>query len=173
MAKSCPGPLSAPGKTRGIIANRLGSVNRAILAFILLLLVGTGLAGQQPPQAAAAPAPREFYTEEELVEVLKDIFPHTYGDPSEKLVFIAEDGQIITIGNRDPKGVTTTIRDIIKALARKGQHLGTISNVIHNHEKKIGFNETDRAACKVLRKAGFRGKFQIYHPVSWRIRTLD
>jgi hypothetical protein len=172
LAKSCPGPLPALGKTRRIIANRLGSVNRTIPAFFLLLLLGAGLAGQQQSPPAAAPSPREFYTEPELIEVLKGIFAHTLGDPSEKLVFITDDGQIIIIGNRNPKGVTTTIYDIIIALAHKGQHLGKVTNIIHNHERNVGFNETDIAACKTLRKAGFKGKFQIYHPVSWRIKTL-
>ncbi len=87
MTKSRPEGLSAPGRTRAIIANRLGPVNRTILAFLLILLpIGRGLACHQQPPPAASPSPREFCTEPELVEILKDIFARTLGDPSEKLV---------------------------------------------------------------------------------------
>jgi len=138
--------------------------NLWLFVFALAPGLTADLAGQQPGPA--------FYTEDELTEVLKGVFAGWPGDKSEKLVFIAEDGQVIVIGNRDPKRVTTTILDIVKALARKGQHLGTITNVIHNHERKVAINEKDMAACKVLRKAGFKGRFQVYYPESWRLKTL-
>jgi len=140
---------------------------------VVLLLIGLALAlsgtalGQSPPPAAPC-----FYTEAQLTELLKEIFFNSLGDTSEKLIFITEDGQVIIIEDSNPKGVAVTIHDIIIALALKGQHMGTVTNIIHNHERKTDFNEVDAAACKTLRKAGFTGKFQIYHPVSWRIKTL-
>ena len=140
-----------------------------VLAALGLCLVDGWAAGRPALQARAEP-----YTEPQLVELLAKVFVHWRGDKAEKFIFITEDGQVFTFGGDDPNAVSVSLFNIIRSLARGGQHLGTVTNVVHNHNFRLGgdFSPGDIAACKTLRKHGFTGKFQIFYPVSWRIITL-
>jgi len=111
LAKSCPGPLSAPGKTRGIIAKRFLPVNRSAALFLLILVLFAGLAG-----AAEA---KKFgpYSEAEVLEILNKAFADWQGDRSEKLVLVINDGQAFTFAGSDPNGLSVSLVEIIRALA--------------------------------------------------------
>jgi len=141
---------------------------------LALLLIGLGVClvdgravDRRGPQAAAG-----FYAEPQLIELLTKVFADWQGDKSEKLIFITADGQVFIFRNHDPHAVSINLLDIIKTLARKGQHLGTVSNIIHSHKWPDGFSPTDVALCKTLRKVGFTGAFQLFYPEPRRIKIL-
>ena len=168
MAKSCPGPLSAPGKTWRIIANRLGSVNRTIPAFLLLLILGTGL--------AEAGRDRHFgpYREREAVEILVKAYADCQGDRTERLVVLAEDGQVFTFGGKTENYFSVTLNEIIRELARKELSIWQITDIFHNHNNpKDVFSVADKAAWESLRKAGIKAGFHIFYPETRRIKTFD
>lgn len=114
----------------------------------------------------------ERYTKPQIIKLLIKTFPDWQGDKSEKLVFVVADGQVFTFGG-GPNAVSGSLLNIIRTLARKGQHLGTVTNVFHSHKWPDGFSPTDVALCKTLRKIGFTGEFQIFYPETRRIKTLD
>jgi len=131
------------------------------LAFLLVLCVGLARAGTD----GAA-----FYTEPQLIELLKKI----YDWPAyEKLVFITADGQTFIFGGGDPNEVTIKFSYLIRTLARKGQDFGTVTNIVHNHKREfVDFSPADIVLCEQLRKLGFTGEFQIFFPQTDKIKTL-
>lgn len=134
----------------------------------LALCPADGWAAERPgPQAALA-----FYTEPQLIELLTKIFADWQGDKSEKLIFITSDGQVFIFGNGGPNAVSVSLLSIIRTLAREGQHLGTVTNIVHSHKWPDGFSPTDVALCQTLRKVGFIGAFQLFYPGPRRIKTL-
>lgn len=138
-----------------------------LLASLGLCLVDGWAAERPGPQAAAG-----FYAEPQLVELLVKTFPDWQGDKSEKLIFITEDGQVFTFGGGDPNAVSVSLLNIIRTLARQGQHLGTVTNIVHSHKWPDGFSPIDVELCKTLRKVGFIGAFQLFYPETRRIKTL-
>ena len=170
MTRPCPGPLSAPGKTWRIIANLLGSVNRRIPAFLLLLSLWTGL-------AAAAPSKEKQYgpcSEAEVLEILHKAFADWQGNRSEKLVLLVEDGQTFTFAGSGPNSISVSLVEIIRTLARKEVSIWQVTDIFHNHNNpRDGFSPTDRALFETLRKAGIKAGFHIFYPETRRIKTLD
>jgi len=147
---------------------------------VVLLLIGLAFAlsgttlGQSPPPAAPC-----FYTEAQLTELLTKTFahPHWQRDKSEKLVLITANGQVFAFrgGSGDPRAISINLGKIIGALTQKGQSLGTVTNVIHNHfdpQPEDDFSSADITGYETLRKHGFTGKFQIFYPRTGKIKTL-
>ena len=138
---------------------------------VVLLLIGLAFAlsgtalGQSPPPAAPC-----FYTEPQLIELLKKI----YDWPAfEKLVFITADGQAFIFGGGEPNEVTIKFSYLIRTLARKGQDLGTVTNIVHNHKREfVDFSLADIILCEQFRKLGFTGEFQIFFPQTGKIKAL-
>jgi hypothetical protein len=128
-----------------------------------------------PLMATDSPPPLEFYTKPRLVKLLWKIYADRHADKSEKLVFITADGQTFVFGSGKPNAVSINLPNVIDTLARSGQSLAMVTNIVHNHNSrrpKPGFPPGDIAACEILRAAGFSGKFQIFYPVTGRIETL-
>ena len=120
--------------------------------------------------ALTGPVTAVQLSEPQLLDVLKKI----YDWPAyEKLVFITADGQIFIFGSGEPDGVTVRFYELIKTLARKGQDLGTVTNVVHNHKRGLDFSLPDLVLYEKLKKLGFAGKFQIFYPHSGKLKTLE
>ena len=138
---------------------------------VILLLIGlvVNLAGGWPAQQEDPPAVSGFYTEPQLIELLTKVFAWP---AYEKLVFITASGQVFTFGSGEEKRVTIDLLDIIETLSRKGESLGTATNIIHNHTRGVDFSLPDIATCGALRKRGFTGAFQLFYPQTRRIKTL-
>jgi hypothetical protein len=129
-----------------------------------------------PLMATDSPPPLEFYTKPQLVKLLWKIYADRHADKSEKLVFITADGQTFIFGSGNPNAVSINLPAVIDTLARSGQNLASVTNIVHNHNSrrpKPGFPPGDIAACETLRAAGFGGKFQIFYPVTGRLETLE
>ena len=135
-----------------------------LLAVLGLCLVDGWAAGR--PDLQAGPG---FYTEPQLIELLTKVFAWP---AYEKLVFITASGQVFTFGSGEEKRVTIDLLDIIETLSRKGESLGTVTNIIHNHTRGVDFSLPDIATCGALRKRGFTGAFQLFYPQTRRIKTL-
>lgn len=135
-----------------------------LLASLGLCLVDGWAVGRRGPQTASG-----FYTEPQLLKFLLKVFS---GLTSEKLVFIAADGQVFSFGSGDRRGVAVKLTDVSRALALKGQSLRTVTNVIHNHQPGEDFSRADLVLCEQLRKLGFAGEFQLFYPRTGRIITL-
>ena len=170
LTEYCPGPLSAPGKTGGIIANRRGPVNRAVSALLLLIILGAGLAvGRPTDEKRYGP-----YSEAEIVDVLRKVFSDWQGDKTEKLVAIAEDGQVFPFQGTGPNAISVSLVDIIRTLAHKKISIWQVTDIFHNHNNpRDGFSATDQALFDMLRKAGIKAGFHIFYPENRRIRTLE
>jgi hypothetical protein len=170
LTSPCPGPLSAPGKTWRIIANLLGSVNRRIPAFLILLSLWTSL-------AAAAPSKDEQYgpySEVEVLEILHKAYADWQGDWSEKLVLVIDDGQTFTFAGSNQNSVSISLVEIIRTLARKEVSIWQVTDIFHNHNNpRDGFSPTDQALFETLSKAGIKAGFHIFYPETRRIRTLQ
>jgi len=133
---------------------------------IVLFLVVLALAGLSWAQVLKEP-----YTNRQLYELLNKVFYNWLGDKSEKLVLVTADGQSFVFPG-DPAKVSVETHTIILALARKGQSFKTVTNIIHNHARGVGFNEKDLTALQVFKKLGFVGKFQIFYPETGKIKTF-
>lgn len=114
-----------------------------------------------------------IYSESDIIKILKKAFSDWQGDKSEKLIFITADGQIFRFGNNDPNGISISLGNVVRTLARKGQHLGTVTNIFHNHKWEQAFTSTDTILETTLRKLGFVGEFQLFYPETCRIKTSD
>jgi hypothetical protein len=137
-----------------------------VLAALALCLADARAVERPGPQASPG-----IYTEPQLIELLKKI----YDWPAfEKLVFITVDGQYFIFGGGEPNEVTIKFRDLIRTLARKGQSLKTVTNIVHNHKREfVDFSPADLILYEQLRKLGFTGKFQIFYPQTDKIKTLE
>ena len=144
-------------------------ISRTSSVILFLFGLGVSLVDGWAAEQADSPAASGFYSEPQLIELLTKIFSDWQGDKSEKLIFITEDGQAFTFGNGGPNAVSINLLDVIRTLARKGQHLGTVTNIIHSHRWPDRFSPTDIALFKTLRKVGFAGKFQLFYPETHRI----
>jgi hypothetical protein len=155
LTSPCPGPLSAPGKTRRIIANLRGSVNRSTAAFLLLVFLWTGL-------AAAAPSREKRFgpcSEAEVLEILHKAYADWQGDRTEKLALLIDDGQAFTSAGSNPNGPSVSLVEIIRTLARKENGIWQVGDIFHNHNNpRDGFSQTDPALFETLRKAGIKGR---------------
>ncbi len=170
MTIPCPGPLSAPGKTWRIIPNLRGSVNRSIPAFLLLLSLWTGLA------AAAPSREKRFgpYSEAEVQEILHKAYADWQGDRSEKLVLLIDDGQAFTFAGSNPNGLSVSLVEIIRTLARKEISIWQVTDIFHNHNNpRDGFSQTDLVLSDTLQKAGIKAGFHIFYPETRRIKSRD
>lgn len=141
-------------------------MKKPIVLFLAVLVI-TALAVGVSAQALKDP-----YTNKQLYVLLHKVFVSWPGDKSEKLVFVTADGQLFVFagGSHD---VAASLGDVIRALARKGQSLGTVTNVVHNHERGLGFSWTDAVLFERLKKLGFVGKFQVFYPETGKIKTLE
>ncbi len=113
------------------------------------------------------------FTKEQMTENLAKVFIDWQGDKSEKLVLVAEDGQLFTFGGNDPNAVAVTLPVMIRTLAKKGLSIWQVTDIFHNHNDKKTFSPTDTALRNNLRKAGIKAKFHIFYPETRRINTLD
>ncbi len=114
------------------------------------------------------------FTKDQMTEHLTKAFSDWQGNKEEKLVLVADNGQIFefTSGKKNEVGVTLPV--IIRRLAKEGLSIWQVTDVFHNHnEKQQSFSPTDLALRDGLRKAGIKAKVHIFYPETRRINTLD
>lgn len=120
----------------------------------------------------AKPLAYGAYDERQMIERLSKTYSDWQGDPSEKLVFVTKDGQLVEFKGDNKNGISVKLADVIRGLARKGSSLNAVSNVFHNHVLGKDFSPEDKTLREALQKYGFAGNFHIYYPEAKRIRTL-
>lgn len=119
----------------------------------------------------SAPGMDEFSTPD-LILTLKKEYSDWQGNRIEKLVFLCRDGQVVRFAGNSTNRVSVRLADIIKALARTGNTLASVSAVVHNHKWPDDFSEEDRSLLRALRKYGFQGRFLVYYPERRIIKEL-
>jgi len=114
------------------------------------------------------------FNKEQMTENLVKVFADWQGDKSEKLVLVAETGQMFTFTANDKNSVGVTLPVIIRRLAKEGLSIWQVTDVFHSHnEKQHTFSPTDLALRDRLRKAGIKAKVHIFYPETRRINTLE
>ena len=133
--------------------------------------MGTLLDVWPPAEETATFGP---FSKEQMTENLAKVFSDWQGDKTEKLVLVAENGQMFefTSGSKNDVGVTLPV--IIRRLAKEGLSIWQVTDIFHNHnEKQHTFSPTDLALRDNLRKAGIKAKVHIFYPETRRINTLE
>ena len=114
------------------------------------------------------------FNKEQMTENLVKAFADWQGDKSEKLILVAETGQLFTFTANDKNSVGVTLPVIIRRLAKEGLSIWQVTDIFHNHnERQHTFSPTDLALRDNLRKAGIKAKVHIFYPETRRINTLD
>lgn len=145
------------------------SYRPAVASFLVVFLIlGACLAG--------AGEAKKFgpYTEAEVLEILRKAYVDWQGDKSEKLVLLADDGQVFTFAGSNQSSVSISLVGIIRTLARKEVSIWQVTDIFHNHNNpRDGFSATDEALFESLRKAGIKAGFHVFYPETRRIKTLE
>ena len=113
------------------------------------------------------------FNKDQMTENLSKVFADWQGDKSEKLVLVAETGQMFTFGGKDKNAVAVTLPVMIRTLAKEGLSIWQVTDIFHNHNDKTTFSPTDVTLRDNLRKAGIKAKFHIFYPETRRINTLE
>ena len=114
------------------------------------------------------------FNKDQVTEHLTKAFGDWQGDKTERLVLVADNGQIFTFtsGSKNEVGVTMPV--IIRRLAKEGLSIWQVTDIFHSHnEKQQTFSPTDLAMRDGLRKAGIKAKVHIFYPETRRINTLE
>lgn len=114
------------------------------------------------------------FNKEQMTANLAKAFSDWQGNKEEKLVLVAENGQMFefTSGSKNDVGITLPV--IIRRLAKEGLSIWQVTDIFHNHnEKQHTFSPTDLALRDNLRKAGIKAKIHIFYPETRRINTLE
>lgn len=107
-----------------------------------------------------------------IMDVLRKLYSDYQGDNSEKMALFLDDGQMLVFGGREPHQVSTSLGDVIRALARRGKQFANVTNIVHNHNRGERESNTDLDVYKVFRKYGFAGAYQLYDPERRRLKTV-
>lgn len=109
----------------------------------------------------------------DLVGALSQEYSDWQGNPSERFTIITDDGLLMSFGGGDRRNVAVPLGDIVRNLAYNGKNLANVKYFAHNHNRGDDFSPTDRDTYNQLKKLGFAGEFQIFHPEKKRIKTYN
>ncbi len=114
------------------------------------------------------------FNKDQVTEHLAKAFSDWQGNKEEKLVLVADNGQIFTFTSGKKNEVGVTLPVIIRRLAKEGLSIWQVTDVFHSHnEKQQSFSPTDLALRDGLRKAGIKARVHIFYPETRRINTLE
>ena len=109
---------------------------------------------------------------EDINQILARVYSDYRGNNKEKLVLITDDDDYTVIESGDKYSVAIPLGSVIRALAKKGKHMGQVVSIVHNHNRDEDVSAGDVKGYGAFKNIGFKGGYYVYHPRTGRLLTV-
>ena len=101
--------------------------------------------------------------------ILYAIFKDKFTEPIESIYFLMNDMRLFKITSNHEDKVSFVLSKLVKEFKQSGHEVSDVMVIIHNHEIRAYFSNSDIVMYRLFRGEGFEGKFYIY---VWRTKGI-